>query len=161
MRTPRAFANQKLYYARIQLDMLAHQLEQEQIPHRVLLDAMGESIQNHLRDAYGWLLLELAQLPGQYRVPPTDVSDLLENYGAPEQIRAEIELMRAQEQRTGWLQQMLNARPGIVGSDGTTRAAANNLATGVSGGYELPQLQAWHESLSALLDGLGDTLEEC
>ena len=156
MTVARALANQKLYYAAIHQRMLSAELAREDIPAAVVLDAVGQSVRQHLLDAYGWFLLELAgteELPAQ---PPHTVADLLRQWPQQEPLRGELVELMDLETRPGWL---LELHSPVAQSVPGTAAPADALVV-VDAQWSQAQLEGWYGSLVALIERMSDSLDE-
>ena len=70
MSTARANANQSLYLAKILLDGWRAALEGEAVPVLSLQRAFLPGVQAHLRQSYGWFLLEIVDLDTPPGVSP-------------------------------------------------------------------------------------------
>ena len=149
----RARANQKLYHARLHLDLLAAAVAGQAAPPAPLLEAVGQSVQWHLQQAYGWFLLELAGLQELPPLPPDSVAALLQHYPLPAPLRGELIELQHVEQRDGWLRQLLGAVPSNPASD----SGAQPL---LQCDWSEARLQGWHDSLAALIERMSDSLAE-
>lgn len=147
-------ANQKLYHAAILTRLLAAERSQEQVPLAVLLPAIGEPARGHLRAAYGWLLVALAEpreLPLQ---PPLAVAELVASEGLQEPLRGELVELRNLEQ-SGWLQTLLAS----ADSSPPIRGPGSGIAL-VSGELDEQQLGRWHDAVAELIDRMSHGLDE-
>ncbi len=165
MSDARGRANRKLYHAAILTRMLEAELAQEQYPASVVLEAAGPAIRGHLLDAYGWFLLELAEVIALPERPPHSVAELAEPADgqavelAPDSdwMRGElIELKRLEQ--SGWLA-ALQAPVPTMGS-ATPGFQADNLLAVTAQEWSLEQLRQWHKELEALIDRLSHGLDE-
>jgi hypothetical protein len=156
MRPARALANQKLYHAVLHQRMLARELAREDVAAGVLLEAVGRSVQHHLRDAYGWFLLELAAVEDLPTVPPHSVAQLVAGHDIERPLRGELVELMNLERRSGWLVDLLSDRSLSV-------AAARSAPAGLSlvqSDWSQAELQAWYEALEALIERMSDSLDE-
>ena len=156
MRAARALANQKLYHAALHQRMLARELAREDVAASVLLEAVGRSVQQHLRDAYGWFLLELAAVEDLPMIPPHSVTQLCAAHTVEKPLRGELVELTNLEQRSGWLVELLSDRPLSV-------AAARSAPVGLSlvqSHWSQAELQAWYEALEGMIERMGDSLDE-
>jgi len=152
----RARANRKLYHAAVLQRMLQHELAREEVPARVVLDAVGESVRLALLDAYGWFLLELAgvdELPSQ---PPHRIIDLLQAWPQAEPLRGELVELQNLERAAGWLAE-LQASPPVAPVAVSQPPGA--LST-VELDWSAERLEQWHSGLSELMDRMSDSLDE-
>jgi hypothetical protein len=153
----RALANQKLYFASLHLHMLARELAREDVPASLLLEAVGQSVQTHLQDAYGWFLLELAAVDALPVTPPHSVAALFAVHPQLDLRRGELIELQNLEQSASWLQQLLTAR---ATSSGAAQASHGVGLAVVETLWNERQLQAWSEQLRAIIDRMSDSLEE-
>lgn len=156
----RGLANRKLYHAAILLRMLAAELEREELPANVVLEAVGLAVREHLLEAYGWFLLELAGVeepggPPERGAPPRGVDALVREYGLAEPLRGEL-VELAQLERRGWLGELL-AVPAAVSTG--VRSGPDQLQV-VEQGWSLQQLRAWHDGLADIIDRMAHGLDE-
>ena len=156
MRAARALANQKLYHAALHQRMLARELAQEDVDASVLLEAVGRSVQQHLRDAYGWFLLELAAVEDLPVKPPHSVAELCTGYGVESPLRGELVELKNLERSSGWLLELLYDRS-------LSAAAARSAPAGLSlvqSNWSQAELQDWYEALEGLIERMSDSLDE-
>ena len=147
-------ANQKLYHGAILARLLVAERDRQDVPLAVLTAAIGEPAREHLKSAYGWLLIALAEsaeLPAQ---PPTMVAELVAREGLEEPLRGELVELRNLE-TGGWLHELL----ATTGATGAVRGPEAGLAV-VAGGLDPEQLLAWHEALGDLIDRMSHGLDE-
>ena len=158
MSAPRARANHSLYLAKILLGNWRAALEAQDIPSRTLCEAFLEATCNHLRDAYGWFLLEISQLDNAATVPPGSVAELPP---IPEG-RAEAGELREcrQLEESGWLAQLLGQGGVDVGAKVKANSAVGNLAAPAVDAPEFPDVMDWHTELGALFERMRDSLDE-
>jgi hypothetical protein len=156
MRPARALANQKLYHAALHQRMLARELAREDVAASVLLEAVGRSVQQHLRDAYGWFLLELAAVEDLPAIPPHSVTQLCEEHAVDRPLCGELVELMNMERRSGWLMQLLSDRALSAAAD---RSAPAGLSL-VQSDWSQAELHAWHEALEDLIERMSDSLDE-
>ena len=72
----RAQANHRLYLARLLADAWAQALAAEEVPAWTLAQAFEPAACDHLADAYGWFLLEIAQPDPAPAQPPHGCAEL-------------------------------------------------------------------------------------
>ncbi len=154
MSTARGLANQKLYHANILIRMLGAELAREELPAPRVLEAVGLAVRRHLLEAYGWFLLELADISELPAEPPLSIGALEQHYGLAEPRRGELVELGQMEQG-GWLA-ALQAEPARTRS---TAGNANLLALAEQPWSE-QGLRQWHDSLADLIDRLGHGLDE-
>lgn len=152
----RALANHKLYHAVLHQRMLVRELALEDVAASVLLEAIGRSVQQHLREAYGWFLLELADIQDLPALPPQSVTQLCEAYAVERPLRGELVELTNLERRSGWLAELLANRPLSVAA---AKSAPVGLAL-VQSDWSQAELQSWTEALEALIERMSDSLDE-
>ncbi len=155
MHPARAQANQSLYYSALHLRWLEQELEREQIPASVVLEAAGRSVQWHVREAYGWFLLELAGSSELPVTPPESLERLLPLLDSSAAQRGELIELINLERRPSWLLELLSDRP--ASSMGAART--DNLAQPASG-WSLAELYEWQQGVANLIERMSDSLEE-
>jgi hypothetical protein len=156
MRPARALANQTLYHAALHQRMLARELAREDVAASVLLEAVGRSVQQLLRDAYGWFLLELAAVEELPTMPPHSVEQLCAEHTLEKPLCGELVELTNLQRRPGWLADLLLDRPLCVAG---TRSASAGLSLVQSDWTEV-ELQAWYEALEGLIERMSDSLDE-
>ncbi|MDJ0878282.1 MAG: hypothetical protein QNI86_06695 [Halieaceae bacterium] len=154
MSSARSLANQKLYHAAILIRMLGPELAREDTPAARVLEAVGLAVRRHLLEAYGWFLLELAEISDLPAEPPLSIAELEQNHGISEPRRGEL-VELGQLEQNGWLA-ALQARPEPTRSSSAT---ANLLAVAEQTWSEEGLLR-WHDSLADLIDQMGHGLDE-
>lgn len=154
MSGPRARANHCLYLARILLDAWRVQRERQDVPASTLLEAFLPATRAHLRDAYGWFLLEIAHLEEEVIAPPRCVSEL-PPIPAGRAEAGELRECRRLE-REGWLAQLLTQGDALSGGV----PAAGNLALAAPDAPGYTELETWHAALAALFSRMRDSLDE-
>lgn len=151
-----AQANQKLYFASLHLQLLERELAAGQLPARALQQALGESARYHLREAYGWFLLELLGGETQPAEPPASMTALRAAGALSEPLRGELLELELREQQPGWLAQLLaadNSGPLAAPTD-PALVAVGQCSWGVV------ELRQWQTELEQLLDRMSDSLSE-
>lgn len=154
MPSARALANQKLYYARLLAQSWRQALDSERIPAQVLAGAFNDAARDHLRAAYGWFLLEIAQpavLPGVPPIDSTQLPDLIPGKAMPGEVR---ELQQLEQ--GGWIEQIL--RPSEVGQN--TVKMPGSLAISVEETPHPDAIDRWIAQFEALFDRMSDSLDE-
>jgi len=154
MTSARALANQKLYHAKILISAWRESCLSEQVAHTVLEQAFGPAICEHLANAYGWFLLEVAQPAEMPAIPPRCCSDLpavAEGKETPPEIHEFVQL-----ERDGWLGRLLSPQFGQTGRGRDSR----NLALMNDQGFSPDQAEHWLDQLSGLFDRMSDSLDE-
>lgn len=151
----RGLANRKLYHASILIRMLGPELGREDLPAHIVLEAVGLAVRQHLLEAYGWFLLELAGVDEPAGAPPAGVAALQRQYTLDEPLRGElVELLQLEKQ--GWLAELLShPQPG----GGIAARDPDRLAV-VEQSWSEDLLRNWHDRLSDLIDRLGHGLDE-
>lgn len=154
MTSSRSLANQKLYHARILAASWRTALAAEAIPATILAQAFDESTRDHLRQAYGWFLLEIVVPAALPETPPERTTALPEP--APGKVfPGEIRELQRLEQH-GWLAEMLKSEP-------QTRPqgkAAGNLAIVTATVSGPDQVDQWIEQLQEIFNRMADSLDE-
>ena len=154
MTSARSLANQKLYYARILANSWRLALESHRVPGNVLAGAFNDAACLHLRSAYGWFLLEIAQPAALPRIPPADSTELpalTPGTALPGEIR-EIQ----QLEQSGWIAQMLQRDELAVSRSKTP----GNLVINVDQAPHPDTIDEWLEQLYALCARMSDSLDE-
>ncbi len=155
MSSARAYANQSLYLARIQLQGWAQALEGQSHPASVIDQAFAPAVREHLLDAFGWFalnILAIAELPSK---PPHRCSEL-PAVAAGKSVPGEIREFQQLEQE-GWLGQLQAPLP----PPGRPMRTPGNLAVAGSGLPDRTTMAAWADSLAAVVERMGDSLDEC
>ena len=156
MSAARARANRKLYHAAVLQRMLAAEMEREELPAGVLLEAVGESVRLQLLDAYGWFLLELAgveELPG---TPPHSVPALCAAWPQAEPLRGELVELLNLEQSQSWLAGLLDSPPALA----LGTSPVGDTLNVVEAQWSASTLEQWYSGLSGLMDRMSDSLDE-
>jgi hypothetical protein len=155
----RGRCNQKLYYASIQLQGLHQALQASKSPETILLEAYGQAVQGHLLDAYGWFLLELAEVADLPRVPPSSLSELSGATELAQPLRGElVELQNLETDSRSWLARLLAAPHHSVSETGRPSQAL--LASSQTRVWSALELEAWCRELTRMTDRMGDSLDE-
>jgi len=151
-----AKANQKLYFAALVRRILAFELERGHYPSHVLLAALGEAVRFHLREAYGWFLLELAESETPPASPPGSVADTIVLCHLSEPLRGELVELANLEERDGWLADLLHS----AAPEDAARPADGDIPLRTRGPWEPARLDAWYEGLADIMERMSDSLEE-
>ncbi|PLW69486.1 hypothetical protein [Pseudohalioglobus lutimaris] len=154
MSSARGRANQCLYLARILTAAWQRDLAAETIPASVLAQAYLPCVRSHLRDAYGWFLVEVTRPGVLPDLPPTCIAELPEvaqGKAVPPEVR-EFHLLEG----SGWIAEMLAADA----DSATSASSMGNLATAVTAA-DPQRASQWADLLQALFDRMGDSLDEC
>lgn len=158
MSSARGLANQKLYHATILIRMLGAELAREELPAARVLEAVGLAVRRHLLEAYGWFLLELADVSELPAEPPTSIAELEQRYGRSDPRRGElVELERLEGE--GWLASLL-APPGRYRGAAASAAASGDLLAVAEQAWSREGMALWHDSLAELIDQMGHGLDE-
>ena len=160
MSTARAQANQKLYHARILINCWRSALDEEQVASRVLEQAFGTAICDHLAGAYGWFLLEVAQPAQMPPHPPRRCADLP---GVAEGKETSPEILEFQQLETQpWLAHILDPTSAPAGGSmvGSQPRSPLNLAMESERGFCPEQAEQWHAQLNSLFERMTDSLDE-
>lgn len=154
MSAARSFANQKLYHARILAAAWRGQLKDQQIPSTVLADAFDPPSRRHLQLAYGWFLLEIAQLAPLPAEPParcSELPDVDQGKVIPPEIRELQQL-----EKNGWLAELLQSDSGAS----SVPRSAGNLATAVEATSGPDAIDQWIEQLQTIFERMSEALDE-
>ena len=154
MSSARSFANQKLYHARILAAAWRRELKDQQIPSTVLSDAFDPPCRRHLQLAYGWFVLEIAQLSPLPAEPPArcaELPDVAQGKAIPPEIRELQQL-----EKNGWIAQLL--QPGSGAS--SAPRSVGNLATAVEGTSGPDAIDQWIEQLQTIFERMSEALDE-
>lgn len=157
MSSARGLANLSIYHAAVQQRLLAAELAREDVPAHILLEGIGRAIQLHLREAYGWFLVELAGLDELPLRPPLGVRALQELLPDSDVgLRGELVELGQLETKSGWLCELLGDPRST-----STRAAvpADSLSVAVIG-WDQQQLEQWSRGVTGLIERMSDSLEE-
>ena len=155
MSSARAYANQCLYLARIQLQAWARALEEQSVPGAPVDQAFAPAVRGHLLDAFGWFALNILSVTDLPAFPPHRCGDLpavSAGKAVPGEIR-EFELL----EQGGWLGQLQTVLP----PPGRPVRSPGNLASVDGGVPDQATMSGWADRLSVLFDRMGDTLDEC
>ena len=156
MSSARAYANQSLYLARIQLQAWAHALKEQSHPAATIDQAFAPAVREHLLDAFGWFalhILAIADLPGKPPHRCCELPSVVTGKSVPGEIR-EFE----QLEQGGWLGQLQEPLP----PPGRPLRSPGNLAADASSGLpDRATLAAWADNLAGVVDRMGDSLDEC
>ena len=157
MSSSRALANHKLYLAKIQLAAWRAQLQEQQLGANVLAQAFLPAVRGHLLEAYGWLLLTLIDVgePPSGSLPHSvdQLPDIPPGKAAPGNL---IELQGLES--GGWLAELLAPQP----AEATAMSRRpGNLATSTTSAAGLEEASVWCASMEAIIERLGDSLDEC
>jgi hypothetical protein len=153
MSSARGKANQCLYLARILIAAWRRDVDAEVIPTSVLTQAFLPCVQGHLRDAYGWFLLEITR-PGAMPDTPPACIEALPQVAAGKAVPPEVREFH-QLENTGWIGEMLATEA----SSDAPSLSAGNLATAVTA-PDPQQASQWADLLQSLFDRMGDSLDE-
>ena len=136
--------------------MLDAELAREELPARVVLEAVGLAVRRHLLEAYGWFLLELAEADDLPSEPPLGMAGLRAGWSLKQPLRGEL-VELDQLERQGWLAELL-APPST--SQGGRRDGGADLLPLAEAGWSETQLRDWHDQLAELIDRMGHGLDE-
>lgn len=153
MGSARGQANHCLYLGRLLIAAWRRDLAAEITPATVLAQAYLPAVRAHLRDAYGWFLLEITRPGSLPDSPPGCVAELPEvaaGKAVPPEVREFQQLETA-----GWIGEMLSAEV-----DSPAQSAPNNLATTLVDSADPQQSQRWADLLQSLFDRMADSLDE-
>lgn len=155
----RAKANRALYLARIVISAWRDALERQDIPASTLNEAFQGGALEHLVSAYGWFLLAISQAAPLPTTPPRscdDLSPMPEGRVFPPEINECRQL-----EAGGWIGQMLKAQHDRASGDNSAVRQQGNLAMAAAELPEAALVTRWLEQLEAMIERMGDLLDEC
>lgn len=156
MSTARANANQSLYLAKILLDGWRTALEDEAVPVLTLQRAFLPGVQAHLRQAYGWFLLEIVDLdPTPDSDPPANAAALppvVEGTAVSGELRECGKL-----EQSGWLASLLATHSN---SSAPQPRSSGNLASAASPAGDFAEVVEWSVQLEQMMSRMRDSLDE-
>ena len=155
MSSARAYANQSLYLARIQLQAWTRTLEEGSHPAATIDQAFAPAVRDHLLDAFGWFALNILSVADLPEKPP-HYCHQLPAVATGKSVPGEIREFQQLEQG-GWLGQLQAPLP----PPGRAVRSPGNLAAISSGLPDRTTMAAWADKLSAVVDRMGDALDEC
>lgn len=156
MSSSRALANHKLYLAKIQLAAWGAQLQEQQLGANLLSQAFLPAVRGHLLEAYGWLLLTLIDVGEPAGSLPQSV-DQLPDIPPGKAVPGNLIELQSLEQ-DGWLADLLT--PPQAHATSVSRRPGN-LAANSTSAAGLEEAAAWCTSMEAVIERLGDSLDEC
>ena len=143
------------------LQGLHRALEGAAAPEAVLLEAYGQAIQGHLLDAYGWFLLELADVVDLPEAPPSSLLEMTSVIEIPQPVRGElVELQNLENAPRSWLAGLLAAPHHGVSDTGGSAATVNVLASSQVPGWNSTELGNWYDQLLEMTERMSDSLNE-
>jgi Family of unknown function (DUF6586) len=154
MSSPRARSNQALYYARIVLRSWSTMIAEEEIPAATLHGAFSDPVRAHLRNAYGWFLLELADQGADAEVP--GCFDDLAPPATGKAVSPELREL-AQLEESGFLSILMHTSATEAAAQ---RAEPGNLATATILGADYHELHKCAENFEALCERMRNSLDE-
>ena len=152
MSSARGQANHALYLARILLAAWRRDLDAQSVAAVTLTQTYLPAVRLHLRNAYGWFLLEITRPGALPARPPQSVSELPEIADGKALPGEVLECQRLEHD--GWISEMLSddlpASPSM---------SAGNLAQAApASGQE--QAVVWADLLLSLFERMADSLDE-
>ncbi|MEM1111100.1 MAG: DUF6586 family protein [Pseudomonadota bacterium] len=153
----RARANHSLYLARILIRSWQTAQAEQQASRLALAQAFTCATRDHLLEAYGWFLLQIAAPDSLPEAPPRSCAELPQL--SPGKARSgEISEFVLLE-NDGWLAQLLNTvRPS---AGGLSSRDPRNLAAPVAAvESSAEQFAEWADALAEIFDRMGDSLDE-
>ncbi len=154
MSSARGQANHRLYLARIVLSAWEKALAEEDVSGAVLNQAYLPAVREHLTEAYGWFMLEIARPEPLPKTIPQSVQELPEVIQG-KALAGEIREL-AQLEESAWLGELLTAQPGEA-----VKTSSQNLLSGAAEGANMSQMRGWADQLQKLFDRMSDSLDEC
>ena len=137
MSSARAYANQCLYLARIQLQAWARAAEAQSVPGTTVDQAFAPAVRLHLLDAFGWFALHILAATDLPDTPPhrcTELPSVSPGKAVPGEIREFEQLEQA-----GWLGQLQAMLP----PPGRPIRSAGNLASVDAGVPDWATMSSW------------------
>lgn len=162
----RATVNERLYFCRIHLDSLRHEIAREEVGRLTLESAFAESVLLHLRRAYEAYLSEIAEAYNVSGAGFHDAAQLVASLGAASSHSAEAQECLNLESGASWLAEILDFDSAAtllrsqVQQQPVQNPSHNLLASKVSSGISLGELESYFNSLSALIESQRQRLEE-
>ncbi len=151
----RARANRELYLARIVLGAWRRELDRQLVPAGTLAQAFQGGARAHLVAAYGWFLLAICRTGLPAAGIPRGCAEL-PTMPQGQVYPPEINEFR-QLEAAGWLGEMLRDAPEEV----PAIRRPGNLAIEPGNLPALEQVENWLDRLEALIERMGDSLDEC
>lgn len=153
MSNPRSLANHARYLAAIQLESWEAAMAAGGKPAWVINAAFAPAVQQHLRVAYGWLLLAAARVTAPPAVPPSSVAEL------PLPVRGltlpvEVEHCRALE-TDGWLAELLTPMPLQPQPKGSAGLLASTAFVA-----DIDRCARWCEQFDQLINAVDHAIDE-
>jgi hypothetical protein len=161
----RPIVNQRLYFCRLHLQMLAEQLAEQQVAKPVLEQALGESVLFHLVLTYRAYMAEIALAYAVDLQPPENAGQLITLLADQGYESAEAQELLAVESDGLWLGELLQqySELGPVQANIRPRTAATLISateSASSWGFSLSVLQSYFDALSEIIDNQRARLEE-
>lgn len=157
--------NQRLYYVTLHLQSMQRLLDEQQVPRRVVEQAMGESVLLHLVMVYRCYLRELAVAYGIDGSRPETAMQLQQALNAADKHSAECEELMALEADGGWLCSMLDHYLAL-GAESQADAARSSPDAGIrfhsvdDNLLDIATLQSLYDQLHAVIENQRTRLEE-
>ena len=155
----KARVNQKLYFARLHIELLQQEHAKHSHPRHVLDESIGESIVFHLVGAYRAYLQELA---ANYSVKAAGIDSLqalLLRFDEANLIAAELNELKVLEESESWLSSLMHSYSEVWGVKESGGAGQSSLNAGIALREVAPQEMVdlattaqWYEDLLALID---------
>ena len=159
MSSHRARANHALYCAGMLISSWRGALEASHFPPRALNDAFLPAVHLHLRQAYGWFLLELSGAGDWSTAPPACTADL-PPVPTGKAVPSEIKEFQRLE-NDGWVGEFLAARstaPAVRPARSMRGQGA--LTVSVIDDGDCDAAAQWKRDFEALFERMGDALDE-
>lgn len=161
----RARVNQRLYFCQLHLQWMQRALDEQQVPRRVIDQALGESVVLHLITAYRHYLSELAHAYGLSGETPQSTAQCAAALAAAGKTSAECEELIALEQADSWLAALLQLNADLGSIEGrpaveSAPQAAIRMQSVEDNPLALQPLIAIYDGLQALIDNQRTRLEE-
>lgn len=160
MSSHRARANHSLYCAGMLINSWRGALDAGDFPSTALNEAFLPAVHLHLRQAYGWFLLELSGAGDWGAEPPGDTAQLPPvptGKAVPAEVR---EFQRLESD--GWVGEFLTAlSPVSAARPARSARAQGGLAIAAIDDTDCDSAEQWKRKFEAIFDRMGDALDEC
>jgi len=156
----RARANHSLYCAGMLISSWRGAQDAGNFPATALNDAFLPAVHLHLRQAYGWFLLELSGAGDWGSEPPAGTAEL-PPVPAGKAIPAEVREFQRLES-DGWVGEFLSAlSPVAPARPARSARAQGGLAVAAVDDNDCEAAAQWKRKFESLFDRMGDALDEC
>jgi hypothetical protein len=156
MSDARSRANQSLYLGNILLRAWRQNLLEEDIPASTLQLAFHPAVVQHLQAAYGWFLLEVADVESSPGAGPPRCVDELPALPEGRAQCAELRELQGHE-RAGFLAPLEQSRSEVA----PRRNNANALPIVGNAGPDIAGVEAWARDFAGICERMRNSLDEC